>query len=105
MAKRPRGSGGLIAAVALGAAVVGAVWYTLARSRPMRRTGGKMTGGRRPGGPGAGAEKSPGLFRQSICGADKQMVHSVFGPPRAAGGVAVVPEEGRQGYWEADTWY
>jgi hypothetical protein len=33
------------------------------------------------------------------------MVQSVFGPPRAAGGVPAVPGQGRQAYWDADTWY
>jgi hypothetical protein len=102
MAKRPRGS--LIAAVALGAAVVGVVWYALSRSKP-RRKGGKAMGGRKPGVRRLGGRGSPGLLRESILGANKQMVQSVFGPPRAAGGVAVVPEQGRQAYWEADTWY
>ena len=51
-------------------------------------------------------QQSPGLLRASIVGASKQMVQSVFGPPRAAaGGVAAVPGEGRQAYWDADTWY
>jgi hypothetical protein len=105
MAKRPRGSGGLMAAIALGAAVVGVVWYALSRSRPMRRKGVKAMGRRKPGPRALGGRGSPGLLRESILGANKQMVQSVFGPPRAAGGVAVVPEEGRQAYWEADTWY
>lgn len=65
--------------------IVGAIWFGRGR-KPVRQ--------------------NSGLLADAILGASKQMVQSVFGPPRAAGGgLKSVPEMGRQGYWEADTWY
>lgn len=98
MDTRPRGSGGgWVAALAFGAGVLAMAWFALARSRRPNGTPPRLTGPVVP--------KSPSLLRESIIGVNKQMVQSVFGPPRAAGGVPAVPGPGRQAYWDADIWY
>jgi hypothetical protein len=90
----------LVAALLVGAGVVGAVWLMVRRAGRRRRVMDEgMRGGLSKG-------EAAGVLRESVIGQDKQMVQSVFGPPRAAaGGVAKVPGEGRQAYWEADVWY
>lgn len=100
--QRSGGGGGWLVALALGAGALGAAWYFLARpTRPRRRSLPQPPIAARP----PMIHHPPSQLRDSILGADKQMVQAVFGPPRAAGGVPAVPDQGRQAYWDADTWY
>ncbi|HZZ44133.1 MAG TPA: hypothetical protein VFE58_14445 [Tepidisphaeraceae bacterium] len=78
----------LVAALLISAAVVHQVLRFVARPR------------RRPN-----PAPSSASLHHSILGADKQMVQAVFGPPKAAAGLPIIPPAGRQAYWEASTWY
>jgi hypothetical protein len=87
-----------IAAFAITAGIIGYAFFALSKrvkhTRALRR---RL--------PRAATGQPPSHLRTSILGSSKQMIQSVFGPPRSAAGLTTVPGPQSSHYWHADVWY